>query len=75
MRHCSFYQQMKMISGDIRFTDSGKIQPGELDIKDESTFTNHVVWLFHSQDLDSNSPYCLPDNSYDVRFRDHLVLD
>ena len=44
MRHCSFYQQMKMISGDIRFTDSaGKIQPGELDIKDESTFTNRVV--------------------------------
>ena len=46
MRHCSFYQQMKMITGDIRFTDSGKIQPGELDIKDESTFTNRVVWLF-----------------------------
>ena len=43
MRHCSFYQQMKMISGDIRFTDSGNIQPGELDIKDESTFTNRVV--------------------------------
>ena len=43
MRHCSFYQQMKMISGDKRFTDPGKIQPGELDIKDESTFTNRVV--------------------------------
>ena len=24
MRHCSFYQQMKMISGDISFTDSRK---------------------------------------------------
>ena len=29
---------------------------------------------FHSQDLISNSPYCLPYNSYDVS-SENLVLD
>ena len=31
-------------------------------------------WPFHSQDLSSNSPYCLSYNSYDTG-TDNLVLD
>ena len=31
-------------------------------------------WLFHSEDLISNSIYCLPYNPYDVSL-ENLVLD
>ena len=33
-----------------------------------------VIWPFNSQDLISNSPYCLPYSSCDVSL-DNLVLD
>ena len=35
---------------------------------------NQLLNPFHSQDLISNSPYCLPYNSYDVS-SENLVLD
>ena len=33
-----------------------------------------TIWPFHSQDIFSNSPYCLSYNSYDTG-TDNLVLD
>ena len=52
------------------------------DVADE-TFTSSLCtmmlpvyssWTFHSQDLISNSPYCLPSDSYDVNW-ENKVLD
>ena len=48
----------------------------------EAAFCNSAVFsslctmagLFYFQDLISDSPYCLPNNSYDV-ILDNLVLD
>ena len=37
-------------------------------------WTLSFPWPFHSQDLFSNSPYCLPYHSYDVSL-ENLVLD
>ena len=42
--------------------------------KDYSSNTFIILKPFHSQDLISNSPFCLPYNSYDVS-SDNLVLD
>ena len=38
------------------------------------TEANNNAKLFHSQDLISNSPYCLPYNSYDVSL-ENLTLE
>ena len=35
---------------------------------------DNFISPFNSQDLTSNSPYCLPYNSYDVNL-ENLVLD
>ena len=47
----------------------------DLEVKNsQQKFIKGLQWLFLSQDLISNSPYCLPYNTYDLSL-ENLVLD
>ena len=47
----------------------------DLEVKNsQQKFIEGLQWLFLSQDLISNSPYCLPYNIYDLSL-ENLVLD